>query len=586
MLFLWGMLGFAQTTFLPGLLATAYWAKPARWSAFWPICFGLSLCFNYALVLLLTSCGLYTRASMLIVCGLEGLLFTGLLAARKLSFPHWDMHALHRRLVGEFTLRPLFFLGRLLFWGLLLFSFYKMIRQVGGVFTDWDAVVSWNQWAIAWASNEFPRGTYNYPQMLPISESISYVLMGSTGIQFFSYAVGLLYLPLSLSFLYSLYDQGRYGAGLLLTALGVFIWFLKYTPLIGYADFPVLSLGLFSLCAFLCWRNAASQADADTALALALIFAAGAVVMKQAGLVWLAILPLAFVECRPSPPRNIPAATLVKWTTGLVCLFVLPWYAYARYHIWQGDMSSEVSWVTEGIHQARGYLERVLLAARRWPGIFLLAAAAVPGFFVQGLRALSAMGLLYTLIWAVFFSYDPRNASLGIPFLLFSAGSSGERFFFSPGKRIWRGCASSIKRFAVGMAVFFTAIAIACAYFSPQINAYLTMKQEKKLLGIGEPAVNKALLAALKRKPLPVVTNYQLVSYLPEVEKDAISLVFFEDISEKTRRDFIKKLQRLHVCYVLIPTASVSYYLLDLPEATLTLAASAGSYTLYIAVAK
>lgn len=112
-------------------------ARPA--SAFWPLCFGVSLCFNYALVLILTSCGLYARATMLIVCGLEGILFAGLLAARKLSFPRCDARALHGRLVEEFTLRPLFFLGRMLFWGILLFSVYKMIRLVGGVFTGWDA---------------------------------------------------------------------------------------------------------------------------------------------------------------------------------------------------------------------------------------------------------------------------------------------------------------------------------------------------------------------------------------------------------------------------------------------------------------
>lgn len=586
MFFLLGLLGFFQATFLPGMLATAYWVRPARWSAFWPICFGLSLCFNYALVLILTSCGLYTRTSMLLVCGLEGLLFTGLLAARKLSFPHWDGPGLHRRLLEEFALRPLFFLGRMLFWGLLLFSLYKMIRLVGGVFTNWDAVVSWNQWAISWALNEFPHGTYNYPQLLPISESISYVLMDSTEIQFFSYAVGLLYLPLSISFLYSLYDQGRYGAGLLLTALGVFIWFLKYTPQIGCADFPVLSLGLFSLCAFLHWRDAASQADAAAALALALIFAAGAAVMKQAGLVWLAILPFAFMECKSSPGRNLPAGTFVKWTVGLICLFVLPWYAYVRYHIWQGDMSSEISWVTQGIHQGRGYFERILLAARGTPEIFIMAAAAFAGLFVRGLRAISFMGLLYTLIWAAFFSYSSRNAALGIPFLLFSAGSSCEQLFFSPLKRIWGACAFSLKRFAVGMAIFCMAIVFACAYFSPQINAYLTMRQEKKLFDIGEPAVNQALLAAMKRRALPVVTNYQLISYLPGVDKDIVSFVSFENISEKTRRDFVKKLRQLHVCYVLISTAFVNYYLLNLPQATLTLAASAGSYNLYIAEAK
>lgn len=66
--------------------------------------------------------------------------------------------------------------------------------------------------------------------------------------------------------------------------------------------------------------------------------------MKQAGLIWLAVLPFAFVECRPSLSRSIPLGALVKWTAGLICLFVLPWYAYVRFHIWQGDMISEVGW--------------------------------------------------------------------------------------------------------------------------------------------------------------------------------------------------------------------------------------------------
>lgn len=588
MLFLWGILGFFQTAFLPGLLATVYWVKPARWSAFWPLCFGLSLCLNYALVLLLTACGLYTRPSMLLVCGLEIVLFTGLLAARKVSFPHLDLRALHWQLVEECRVKFLFFLGRMVFWGLLVFALYKMSCLVGEIFTGWDAVVSWNRWAISWALDTFPKGTYNYPQMLPISESISYVLMGSTKIQFFSYAVGLLYLPLSISFLYALYDQGRYSTGLLLSAVGVFIWFLKVTPTIGYADFPILSLGLFSLCAFLSWRNAVSQTDAATALALALLFAAGSAVMKQAGLIWLSVLPFAFMEGRRCAARKISAGLLLKWVGGLFFFFVLPWYAYARFHIWQGDMGSEVGWVTEGIHQGRGYLERILLAAKTWPGIFILAVAAVPGLFMGGLRVISVMGLLYTLIWAAFFSYDSRNASLGIPFLLFSAGSGCERFFFSPVQRIWRVCASSAKRCVIGMVIFFMALILACYTFSSQIEVYLTLKQEKKLLDIGTPAANRALLAALKKNPLPVVTNYQLIAYLPDVDKNKIIYIYvgFEGISEKIRQDFIKKLQQLRTCYILIPATLLDYYLSDLPQTTLTLVASAGGYNLYLAVAQ
>ena len=41
------------------------------------------------------------------------------------------------------------------------------LAQFGQIFQQWDAVISWNRWAIDWSANRLPTFTSLYPQLLP-----------------------------------------------------------------------------------------------------------------------------------------------------------------------------------------------------------------------------------------------------------------------------------------------------------------------------------------------------------------------------------------------------------------------------------
>jgi len=67
------------------------------------------------------------------------------------------------------------------------------IAQVGQIFQQWDAVVSWNRWAVDWAANRLPYATSIYPQLLPTNLSLSYVFMQSSEVWVFAKAFQFLF---------------------------------------------------------------------------------------------------------------------------------------------------------------------------------------------------------------------------------------------------------------------------------------------------------------------------------------------------------------------------------------------------------
>jgi hypothetical protein len=91
----------------------------------------------------------------------------------------------------------------------IIWAFNLFIHNLGTVFSSWDAVVSWNQWAIAWAASQVPMYTRFYPQLIPANWSITYVLLGTTEIQFFAKSIMPLFALLMLLGLFNLSLQTR-----------------------------------------------------------------------------------------------------------------------------------------------------------------------------------------------------------------------------------------------------------------------------------------------------------------------------------------------------------------------------------------
>lgn len=437
-MFFLGVFAVIQVTFLPGILLLKIF--PTRWRLIptGVYAFGLSLVANYALVLILTSVHLYTRGVMLALFLIE-VVAAVYLYWQTLSQPlnHWAEVSIHavqgavaalvpekdqdedsspfwRILLLVLTLALVGYALSVVVWG-----FKTWLDGFGMVIDRWDAVVSWNDWAEQWAGNHFPLKTWEYPQLLPINLSLAYVFTGSTVMQLFNTAYLGLFMSSILLLLFDLALQHRsagYFAAIIAAKfiLKEFTWEFFHT---AYADLPLAFFAFTSAFTILEARQTTDRKQRNGVLWIGMLLAAGAAVTKQGGLFMLVMTPLmasylvANKEDRASATHR---KRLLGWVGGML-LVVLPWYLYVEVGIISGTFESNIEWVTSGIYGNLTYWERFLNAFNSL-GIYgySLILLFLGGFWLEKPYRWMVYGIVlpYSLIWAVFFGYDPRNLSL------------------------------------------------------------------------------------------------------------------------------------------------------------------------------
>lgn len=526
MMFFLGCCGVLQAIFLPGALLCLTVFRLRSPGIFAAAVFGLSLVSNYFLVWLLLLCSLYTQKVLLAVFIFEMILFIGVI--RKKTRCCTGMHSTQKEYENE-CMSESFMMRRICKFAIFFIficSLFLMLRKLGGIFIAWDAVASYNRWALSLASNKLPELTWHYPQMVPILYSLPYVFMSNHDIQFFSYAIFLFFLPLSILSCSSLQVYREFLFPAIVLAAGVLIWvLLSRAADIGQADFPVLFFALLSLVTLLFWRSSGEGYESGYLL-LSLLFAAGGAVTKQAGIFWMLLLPFAVWENGTIP---ITRRELLR-LGGMVFLltaFVFMWYGYVEVRIYQGIESSEIRYVTEGIHEGRSFFERWLRAVEHWPGVWLLWLLALAGFAVRGMRVITLMGIAFTLCWSIFFSYSLRNLSVGIPFLFWSCGVGlqniyGNRWVRRKINDIYNYCILNLRQKRKNGVVFLVVVPlvflfVTCCVYSKPINEYLLKKQDEKLINIGNREINTLILDAMRERKLPLITDYQLAQALPGI---------------------------------------------------------------------
>jgi hypothetical protein len=434
-----------QVAFLPGYLV---WRLAGLRGSGHPLLLslGLSLLLNHVLVVLLTLAGAYTRPVVVV-------LFLG-----ELALLGWiDRHALIRppRWPASFPLLTALgevdagfapaWLARAVRLGLtaasvgfLIYFVYLCINNVGGVFNDWDPLVSYNRWARAWYEGAVPERTWTYPQLLPSVWSMTYMFLGTDRLQFVAqalspvFALALVALPLDLAM------RLRTWAFVPSAALVGILLVRFYHPLLltAHADIPATFFVLLSLCVLLAAADR-DKAARGTAVVFGATLAAGSALTKQFGVYYALVYPaLAFMllfprllaDARRSLVRRVGLAAMAIW------LIILPWYAYKLVDIVAGrdGAAFDVYAQSMTIAHARGGLANQALHAAK-----ALAAAFGWTFFVLAFlgsalrfRPLRAITLLFVLpltaLWIFIASYDFRNLTAAIVVLGFAAGPGVE----------------------------------------------------------------------------------------------------------------------------------------------------------------
>ncbi len=554
-----GILAFIQTVFLPGFIFVRLLRIQRRTVLTCITSFVLSLLVNYFLVIVLVVLGIYTTATMRVVFLLE-LMALFYLVRKETVGSAWEdiekaAHSFHQSLRDADKTRRV---GVILFTGIFLggLAYFSMdyFSELGGIFTQWDDLVSWNRWALDWARNGFPKCTWNYPQLIPINWSISYVFVGSRDIQGLPRSIMGLF-PLCV--LASFYELSRRSTRYSLAFLGgsavylvlLYSFFTKSFIFSGYVDIAVSSVSFLSLFMVILAGWEAEARNRQMYIYLGALICAVAILIKQAGILVFIVYPLMVLTVAQgeagSSYDKIDAKLLGK-AVGLVLLIVFPWYIYKWAQIHMRLDSSEMLYVTTTIHGGKSIAERIFVAIGKiWDNshlaVYVGVAAILVAYFHRMARKINILLVVpYIIIWMVFFSYDIRNLTLIFPFMAMNLCLGSASLFSS--LRIRPGQSIQARRFLESLAVIKNVnfsfvvmifLAIVMAFASQWTNDEIMEKTIHRRMKVFLPSINDELYR-LKAEGIitgRILTNYQVLGSLPAFE-EAYELNYFWTLDE------------------------------------------------------
>ena len=555
-MFILGIIGVLQVTWLPGFILLRI--ANIRTSRIGSVVFGfgLSLTLNYVLVLILTTLKIFYQWLLYIVIGLE--IVTALWITRKQwtrpigdTFRDFWLSLIDKfttflvNLKSHFTKKEYDAIFKsisfILFFLLALIPLWWVIRifadNLGTVFNTWDAVVSWNTWATQWASNNLPQHTWRYPQLIPTNWALIYVLIGNSKVQLFTKALMPLFLFSIILLMIGLGLKKRQAGFLLAGVISYFVikHFLgEYIPE-GYVDIPV-SFMSFASIATLFWAGLQEEELAKKTLWLGAVLAGGAAVTKHTGLYCLAAFPLLAYLLVIRKFRNFTFGKTIRILLIIILISVViaaPWFVYKEYSFIIGSDTSGTEFVNNSLSISFG--KSTILG--RLPGsmsqlgkyLALYVIVLVSLLFLENIYRWLAVFIIipFTLLWLLFLGYDIRNLAIAMPFLSLVSGIGIMSMIFWVYNKIIRPFFSKFP-----MAIIFVFIilgTVTSAFFfraETLINNQVTQQKQ-----IFSKTLNEQLYAFFGFSDLSqvrIITNYS-VSYLPGFEHSQVEF-YFDDL--------------------------------------------------------
>ncbi len=554
-MFLLGSLAFIQVTFLPGVLALKAFRIKTNWLQTLIFSFGLSLIINHLLVLLITATKLPISIAFYLIFGIE------LFFVVRLYRNGWKINLnngvtkLKIKIQGKinwlfpqvtagqpYTLSAFISEGvRLVFIIWALTSIWWALRvwmtNIDTVFTQWDALQSWNKWAVHWYSGIAAQGTWRYSQLIPTNFAVTYAFLQDTQLQFFAKG----FMPLfNLYILLIIFDQGvetretGYFIGVVATRY-ILKKFLGDYISSGYVDVALAFYAIIPIWALLKAELVQPKSSAVRFLWLGGILSAGAALTKQNGLLILTVYPVLsyFLILRKDTEATFlqNLGLLVKiFAAGVI--IILPWYLYNEYRIFIGTNEANVTYLMGDRHGGRNLIERFVRAVgllEEYAYLYPLIIILLP-FLGSTFRWLAITILLpYSLIWAFLFSIFPRNLSLALPYLGLLTGMAGSRLV-----QMVNGVVDRIKlgKLKVGIIIgLVTILAVGGSFLVP--NETLFQIQQSQQKNILLKSVNQGIYAYFDEigQYEPIITNYP-INYLPGLEEMRIDAGNFKDFDQ------------------------------------------------------
>jgi hypothetical protein len=540
------VVSFFQLTFIPGYILFKF----LRIKGSTPIkvilySFAFSLFVNYLIVYHLTLAGLYTPVSAYIILAAELVLLIFLSVKGRLRIErslHLEVPSGFRGLVQNAI--PVSMLL------ILAGSLYFFFSNLGSVFTHWDAVFSWNRWAIDWYLNDIPGLTYLYPQLMPANWSLSYVLMQDHTLQFAAKSIMPLFAVFILFAFYDLYPVKKNAVFVLSIFFFSALSLLYSLPYInsGYVDFAV---AFFSMLAF----HAILRSDPDDPGSnniVVLLFATAAAATKQAGLIILVFsviwLIWRMIKNRKKLSLGKAAAKILSYI--FIILLGLYWYIIKLIDIARGRDFSTLKFLFVDIHHDATLVQRLVngLEILRASPVFFLVLIALSLFSLFNRRSRwFTLGITIpsVIIWGLFFSYDDRNIIVSFPFLAYSASYGvayllrilrliklKEYFILKfPGLSVRR---PKVKiRLWPGRVLFLLCflIVLGSIFLVGAYGDMIKQNQIEKQKTIGDTALNQQIYDYIEEYGIEgkIITDYYWITVLPGFEGSSLKIFLEND---------------------------------------------------------
>lgn len=573
-MFALGIIGILQVLLIPGLIIQRFLILP---KGFWikaSAIIGLSLITNYLFVFFMTLLDIFTQFSVLVLVLLESItliyfyrkeiwtislddslamLWNGLITPIYTLFPQLNSKNKSKKsepLLNIFSI--LLFIAAIIAIELI----FRIFRyNIGEIFNTWDAVLSWNKWAVSWANNIFPIQTEDYPQLVPTNWAMIYVIIGNTSVQFFAKSIMPIF---SLMIMFTLLSFGIQfnNAGFFISVITlrlVFKKFLNEYIASGYTDIPLTFFSLISILFLMLLQKETDEHRKINWWILSTIFASGAAITKQAGLYILAInLILGFYFIFGLKIRRAFQSNWKALLTILILAFMIvaPWYGTKAIQFAMGIGQSHLATPvqsTNHVHQQNSIIATAISAFGSLDKYFYFFLIAIPAFiFVDKFWRwiLVLVVVPYTLIWSVYASYDTRNLALTFPLYTTIIGLglwSFTKWTLTQLKKI--------RFFQIKLIIplFLIIGGIVLGLTFKYDSTFLENKQVELQTQLFSPNLNQQLISYFADKPsdISVLTPYPL-DYIPGLHGQVT--FFFNDLEQF--RDYVNSES---IDYILYP---------------------------------
>ncbi len=323
-------------------------------------------------------------------------------------------------------------------WLMTFLILMPLFHYTGQIFGGWDAIVSWNRWALELYENRFDPIDAAYPVLLPGVWALFYKLQGTSDIW---WTVKLtLFVPsyFTVAILLSLYMETRKSAYAVMAIL-LYPYLLWYVTYMGYMDMPVMVMGTLSLILLYSAETATDNRAFETRLYAALLIAALASIVKQAGLVFLVFVLLYTFLHRHRLPHPGRTWLLALLSLGFFASFLFVLYFPNANDSVTGNLDHLARLSGAQAHKAQGALdywgylwhrffvnypdnpwwidETIVKPLHLAPVTPYLILVGISLFAFKDLRRYSHLNFLSLIffflgvaVWIAFFSYDERNS--------------------------------------------------------------------------------------------------------------------------------------------------------------------------------